>query len=175
MVLETLPLGKLVRSTSLARHPREQLPATSCDLAYRTHELAGALGWTPARPTVRAVFRETVEGGHPVRNLVRPTRRAPAPALGTKTGIALYESDRESVESHCADGAHRILSEGLNVSGKLGFICGTCQTRLQVARTVNPCTGRVVRYRKCPKCGRNVVTEERVRAEKLSISNTYGS
>jgi hypothetical protein len=53
---------------------------------------------------------------------------------------------------------------------KRGFICLKCQTRLQVARTVNPCTGRVVRYRKCPKCGLNVVTEERERNEKVSIS-----
>lgn len=52
-----------------------------------------------------------------------------------------------------------------------GFICVKCRERLQVARTLNPCTGRVVRYRKCPKCGLNVVTEERERAEKLSISS----
>jgi hypothetical protein len=51
-----------------------------------------------------------------------------------------------------------------------GFVCPACGKRLQVARTVNPCTGRVIRYRKCPKCGRNVVTEERERSEKLSIS-----
>ena len=61
------------------------------------------------------------------------------------------------------------------MSKKLGFICSTCQTRLRVARTVNPCTGRVVRYRKCPKCGRNVVTEEREHAGKLSISNAFSS
>jgi predicted nucleic acid-binding Zn-ribbon protein len=53
-----------------------------------------------------------------------------------------------------------------------GFVCSTCRTRLQVARTVNPCTGRVVRYRKCPKCGCFVVTEERERSRKLSISAT---
>ncbi len=55
---------------------------------------------------------------------------------------------------------------------KLGFICAKCQARLQVARTVNPCTGRVVRYRKCPKCGLNIVTEERQRVQKISISAT---
>lgn len=52
-----------------------------------------------------------------------------------------------------------------------GFVCVKCHKRLHVARTVNPCNGRVIRYRKCPKCGRNVVTEERERSEKLSISS----
>jgi hypothetical protein len=51
-----------------------------------------------------------------------------------------------------------------------GFLCPKCQTRLRVARTLNPCTGRVVRYRKCPRCGLNIVTEERERVQKLSIS-----
>ncbi len=45
-----------------------------------------------------------------------------------------------------------------------GFVCANCGGRLQVERTVTPCTGRVVRYRKCPKCNYRVVTEERVRA-----------
>jgi len=53
---------------------------------------------------------------------------------------------------------------------KLGFVCAKCSARMQVARTVNPCSGRVVRYRKCPKCGHSLVTEERVRAEKVSIT-----
>ena len=65
---------------------------------------------------------------------------------------------------------HSDKSQGVNVSLKLGFICAKCQTRFQVARTVNPCHGRVVCYRKCPKCGRNIVTEERERVQKLSIS-----
>jgi hypothetical protein len=56
-----------------------------------------------------------------------------------------------------------------------GFVCAACGTRLQVARTVNPCNGRVIRYRKCPKCGRHVVTEERERSEKLSISGAPAS
>jgi len=52
----------------------------------------------------------------------------------------------------------------------LGFICAKCHARLQVARTVNPCTGRVVRYRRCPKCGQYIVTVERERMEKVSIT-----
>ena len=52
-----------------------------------------------------------------------------------------------------------------------GFVCVKCRERLQVSRTVNPCTGRVIRYRKCPKCGLNVVTEERARVGKYSISS----
>jgi hypothetical protein len=62
---------------------------------------------------------------------------------------------------------------------KRGFICTKCQVRFQVVRTVNPCTGRVVRYRKCPKCGCSIVTEERERererSEKVSISGAAAS
>lgn len=57
------------------------------------------------------------------------------------------------------------------MGARLGFVCPTCRVRLHVARTVNPCTGRVVRYRKCQKCGRYVVTEEKERVEKVSISS----
>lgn len=50
---------------------------------------------------------------------------------------------------------------------KGGFLC--CGKRTRVARTVNPCTGRVVRYRKCRDCGAALVTVETVRHKRVHV------
>ena len=45
-----------------------------------------------------------------------------------------------------------------------GITCPACKgERLYVYRIHRPCPGRIVRYRHCRRCGRRVITEERVR------------
>lgn len=48
-----------------------------------------------------------------------------------------------------------------------GFVC-QCGERMRVVRTVNPTVMRVVRYRKCAKCGHSMVTVESTRRSKLA-------
>lgn len=43
-----------------------------------------------------------------------------------------------------------------------GIRCEKCGARMEVSMTLNPCRGRVVRYRECPKCGHRTKTTETV-------------
>lgn len=52
-----------------------------------------------------------------------------------------------------------------------GFACANCNGhRLHVVRVTRPMAGLVVRYRECSACGTKLVTEERKRKEKITIS-----